>query len=61
MTPHQWLMRERALTAKNLLEHSDRTLAEISATCGYANPSHLCRAFKAALAKAHRMQGGKQR
>ena len=45
-TPHQWLMQERALSAKNLLEHSDRTLAEISAICGYANPSHLCRAFQ---------------
>src|SRR5271168_4954886 len=45
-TPHQWLMQERALKAKNLLEHSDRTLADISAMCGYANLSHLCRAFQ---------------
>ena len=45
-TPHQWLMQERALSARNLLERSDRTLAEISATCGYANLSHLCRAFQ---------------
>ena len=45
LTPHQWLMQERVLNAKNLLEHSDRTLAEISAMCGYANQSHLCRAF----------------
>jgi len=44
LTPHQWLMQERALKAKNLLEHSDRTLAEISAMCGYANQSHFCRA-----------------
>jgi AraC-like DNA-binding protein len=44
-TPHQWLMQERVLKAKNLLEHSDRTLAEISAMCGYANLSHFCRAF----------------
>jgi AraC-like DNA-binding protein len=44
-TPHQWLMQERALTAKNLLEHSDGTLAEISAMCGYANQSHFCRSF----------------
>jgi AraC family transcriptional regulator len=45
-TPHQWLMQERALSAKKLIEHSDRTLAEISAVCGYANQSHLCRAFQ---------------
>ena len=44
-TPHQWLMQERALKAKNLLEDSDKTLAEISAMCGYANQSHFCRAF----------------
>jgi AraC-like DNA-binding protein len=44
-TPHQWLMQERALKAQNLLEHSDKTLAEISAICGYANQSHFCRAF----------------
>ena len=45
-TPHQWLMQERALSARNMLEHSDRTLAEISVACGYANQSHLCRAFQ---------------
>jgi AraC-like DNA-binding protein len=44
-TPHQWLMQERALRAKNLVENSNRTLAEISALCGYANQSHFCRAF----------------
>jgi AraC family transcriptional regulator len=52
LTPHQWLMQERALIAKNLLEHSDRTLAEISATCGYANPSHLCRAFQSCFGQS---------
>jgi AraC family transcriptional regulator len=51
-TPHQWLMQERALNAKNLLEHTDRTLAEISATCGYANPSHLCRAFQSCFGQS---------
>jgi AraC family transcriptional regulator len=44
-TPHQWLMQERVLKAKNLLDRSDRTLSEISALCGYANQSHFCRAF----------------
>jgi AraC-like DNA-binding protein len=44
-TPHQWLMQQRALKAKNLLECSDRTLSEISALCGYANQSHFCRSF----------------
>jgi AraC-like DNA-binding protein len=43
--PHQWLVEERALNAKNLLERSDGTLAEISSMCGYANQSHFCRAF----------------
>src|SRR5271163_4497735 len=52
LTPHQWLMQERALSAKNLLEHSDRTLADISAACGYANQSHLCRAFRRYFGKS---------
>jgi AraC family transcriptional regulator len=51
-TPHQWLMQERALEAKNLLEHSDRTLAEISAMCGYANQSHFSRAFLRSFGKS---------
>jgi AraC family transcriptional regulator len=51
-TPHQWLMQERALKAKNLLEHSDRTLSEISALCGYANQSHFCRAFQRYFAQS---------
>jgi transcriptional regulator GlxA family with amidase domain len=44
-TPHQWLMQERALKSRSLIEHSDRTLAEISTMCGYANQSHFCRDF----------------
>jgi AraC-like DNA-binding protein len=28
-TPHQWLMQERALSARNLLEHSSRTLGGV--------------------------------
>ena len=51
-TPHQWLMQERALKAQGLLEHSDRTLAEISALCGYANQSHFCRSFLKYLGKS---------
>jgi AraC-like DNA-binding protein len=51
-TPHQWLMQERALAARNLLEHSDRTLAEISGMCGYANQSHFCRAFLKCFGKS---------
>jgi AraC family transcriptional regulator len=45
-TPHQWMMHERALKARDLLERSDRTLAEVSAICGYANQSHFWRAFQ---------------
>jgi AraC family transcriptional regulator len=52
LTPHQWLMRERALNAKNLLEHSDKTLTEISAMCGYANLSHFCRAFQSCFGQS---------
>jgi AraC family transcriptional regulator len=51
-TPHQWLMHERALKAQDLLVHSERTLAEISAMCGYANQSHFCRVFLRCFGKS---------
>jgi AraC family transcriptional regulator len=54
-TPHQWLMQERALKAQKLLEHSDKTLAEVSAICGYANQSHFCRVFLKCFGKSPAM------
>ena len=63
VAPHQWLMQERALKAKNLLQHSDRTLSgNFSAVRLRAIKSHFCRAFLAdTLLRARRPQDGRHR
>jgi AraC family transcriptional regulator len=44
-TPHQWLIEQRAQRAKQLIEATPMTLAEIAAACGFADQSHLSRVF----------------
>lgn len=43
--PHKWLMEERLRRAKHLLRHSNAALPEIAAQCGFADHSHMTRAF----------------
>jgi AraC-like DNA-binding protein len=47
-TPHRWLMERRLESARHLLETTQSTVAEISLVCGFADQSHLTRAFSAA-------------
>ena len=44
-TPHQWLLEQRVIRARQLIETTDMTLAEIAAACGFADQSHLNRVF----------------
>ncbi|MDP9584898.1 UNVERIFIED_ORG: AraC-like DNA-binding protein [Burkholderia contaminans] len=44
-TPHQWLLEQRVVRARHLIETTDMTLAEIAAACGFADQSHLNRLF----------------
>lgn len=44
-TPHQWLLEQRVIRARQLIETTDMTLAEIAAVCGFADQSHLNRLF----------------
>ncbi|KAF1031189.1 MAG: Exoenzyme S synthesis regulatory protein ExsA [Burkholderia lata] len=44
-TPHQWLLEQRAILARQLIETTDMTLAEIAVACGFADQSHLNRVF----------------
>jgi AraC family transcriptional regulator len=44
-TPHQWLIEQRAQRARQLIEATSMTLAEIAAACGFADQSHLSRVF----------------
>ncbi|MBN3834222.1 AraC family transcriptional regulator [Burkholderia sp. Ac-20344] len=44
-TPHQWLLEQRVIRARQLIETTDMTLAEIADVCGFADQSHLNRIF----------------
>ena len=45
VSPHQWLMRRRVEQARELLLHGRMELAEIAASCGFVDQSHLSRVF----------------
>jgi AraC family transcriptional regulator len=45
LTPYQWLQRYRVDKAKHLLLNSKASIADIAATCGFADQSHLTRVF----------------
>jgi AraC family transcriptional regulator len=45
LTPHQWLQRHRIDKAKHLLLNRALSIAEIAASCGFADQSHLTRVF----------------
>ncbi|MFS2099413.1 helix-turn-helix domain-containing protein [Variovorax sp. Varisp85] len=45
--PHAWLVAQRVDAARRLLRQPDLPIAEIAATCGFADQSHLTRVFSA--------------
>ncbi|MCK1621079.1 helix-turn-helix transcriptional regulator [Bradyrhizobium sp. 159] len=45
LPPHQWLLRQRVSTAKQLMTVRDLSLAEIAISAGFANQSHFTRVF----------------
>ena len=47
LPPHQWLLRQRVSTAKQLMTCKDLSLAEIAMSAGFANQSHFTRVFSA--------------
>ncbi len=59
VSPYQYVLQQRVEKAKQLLQNSDRSIAEISMDCGFANPSHLARHFRKVIGvspKAYRQQ-----
>jgi len=44
-TPHKWLLDRRIELAKELLLHPETPIVEIAVECGFADQSHLTRAF----------------
>lgn len=47
LTPYQFVREQRLSRARELLENSDLTVAEIAYACGYSSQSHLTSLFKA--------------
>lgn len=44
--PHQFIVQHRLERAQQLLECSDRTIADIAIQCGFSSQSHLTRSFR---------------
>ena len=49
LPPHQWLLRRRVTTAKQLMTVRDLPLSEIAISAGFANQSHFTRVFSAVV------------
>jgi len=45
-SPHQFVLRQRIERARRLLKETDIPLAHVAIESGFANQSHLTRAFK---------------
>ena len=49
LPPHQWLLRRRVTTAKQLMTVRDLSLSEIAISAGFANQSHFTRVFSSVV------------
>ena len=47
MPPHRWLLEQRVIRAKDLIEQGALPLTAIALECGFASQSHLSRVFAA--------------
>jgi len=47
--PHRWLLQHRISRARELLERTTRPISDIALECGFADQSHLTRAFSRML------------
>lgn len=46
ITPHQYILQQRIEKAKDLIQHSELSIAEIAVQTGFSDQSHLTRCFK---------------
>jgi AraC family transcriptional regulator len=46
ITPHQYILQQRIEKAKQLLQHSKRSIADIAVRTGFSDQSHLTKCFK---------------
>lgn len=45
--PHRWLVSQRVLRAREMLERTDESISLIALSCGFSDQSHLTRLFHA--------------
>jgi transcriptional regulator GlxA family with amidase domain len=45
MSPQDWIRNQRILQAKELIKHSELTLTQISAECGFCDQAHFSHMF----------------
>ena len=50
--PHKWLLLQRIGRAREMMEQTDKTLAEIALTCGFADQSHFTRTFRSMVGRS---------
>jgi AraC-like DNA-binding protein len=53
--PHKWLLLHRIRCACELMERTDRCLADIAQSCGFADQSHFSRTFRALMDRSPAM------
>ena len=61
VTPSSYLAQRRVHTAAQLLLNTDRTISDISASCGFSSPSYFCKVFRGVMGvspRALRRNGG---
>ncbi len=47
--PHKWLLLHRVRHACEMMERTDKRLAEIAHSCGFADQSHFSRTFRSVM------------
>lgn len=45
LSPQEWIHQQRIAQAKQLIAHSDKSLTQIGAECGFCDQAHFCRTF----------------
>jgi AraC family transcriptional regulator len=49
LPPHRWLLHQRVVRAREMLQNSDEPLSAIATSCGFSDQSHLSRVFSRAV------------
>jgi transcriptional regulator GlxA family with amidase domain len=45
LSPQDWIRQQRVALAKQLIQHTDKSLTQISLECGFCDQAHFCHIF----------------